>query len=96
MIDFLIGGLPEFVAGFPVTGHKGLPLVECLGRDFTGMVDAHEAGDMPPAGGIEWCFFNPGTRCRAGGVTPAGQYREHIAVEFQDELVQGTVYRISD
>ena len=50
VIIFFIRRLFHLLAGFLATGCQRLALVECLGTDFTGVIDPHHADAL--------CFFS--------------------------------------
>ncbi len=46
VVDFFLGGMLHGLAHLWQLGGQGLALIERLGADFTGMVDAHQASDV--------------------------------------------------
>lgn len=46
VVDFFLGGMFHGLAHFGQLGRQGLTLVQGLGADFTGMVDAHQPGNV--------------------------------------------------
>jgi hypothetical protein len=46
VVDFFFGGMLHGLAHLGQLGGQGLALVQRLGADFTGVVDAHQAGDV--------------------------------------------------
>ncbi|MCY1180900.1 hypothetical protein D9M73_213730 [compost metagenome] len=46
VVDFFLSGMLHGLAHFGQLGGQGLALVQRLGADFTGMVDAHQPGNM--------------------------------------------------
>ena len=46
MVDFLFGGVIHGGAHLRQLGGQGLTLIQRLGADFAGMVDAHQTGDV--------------------------------------------------
>src|SRR5690606_20862943 len=53
VVAFFLGGLFHAVADLGKVGGEGLALVEGLGADFAGVVDAHEAGAVAGGGKVQ-------------------------------------------
>ena len=93
MIDLFIGRFAHglFERGLP--GRERLRLVERLGRDFPGVVDPHQARDVPPFGLIEFRRRMPRGRIGPFFPNPArtGQVFEQ-GVRLHQQLIKRAVF----
>ncbi len=91
MVVFLQRRPFQLAAGPGVPGGEGLPLVEGLGGDLPGMVDAHEPRSPFPLAGGEAGFGEPLGRVRTPGDRRGAEDRADPPVEVGDEMVKGGV-----
>lgn len=55
VIAFFVGRVAECNTRLGGPGREGLALIEALGRDFPGVIDSHQPGDVAAAAGIGKC-----------------------------------------
>jgi len=72
-------------------GGQGLALVQRLGTDFAGVVDAHQAGDMAGLLLIELGVRLDDGRRGAGGLAAEGQQGAHGGIGLQQQAVERRV-----
>ena len=91
VVDFFLGRVLHGLAHFGQFGGQGLALVQRLGTDFPGMVDAHQAGHVPGVLVTHLRFRLHDGRRRAIRLAAERQQRAHGHIGLQQQAVDRRV-----
>ncbi|MNO97124.1 hypothetical protein D3C76_888210 [compost metagenome] len=91
VVDFFLGGVLHGFAYLGQFGGQCLALVQRLGADFAGMVDAHEAGNVAALGVIQVGIRLDDGRGWAGRLAAEGQQGAHGGIGLQQQAVERRV-----
>ncbi|KTC40931.1 hypothetical protein AO260_31025 [Pseudomonas sp. ABAC21] len=91
MVNFFFGRVLHRCAHLRQLGGQGLTLIQRLGTDFAGMVDAHQAGDMARLGGAHLGIGLHDGRRGPVRLAAEGQQRAHGGVGLQQQAVNRRV-----
>jgi hypothetical protein len=68
VVAFLAGGLGHGLANFRPAGGEGLAVVQALGRDLAGVIDADQSRDVPSGVLVHQVAIEPRRRIGALGM----------------------------
>jgi hypothetical protein len=91
VVDFFFGGMLHGGTHFRQLGGQGLTLVQRLGADFTGVVDAHQAGNVPSVFIAHLRIRLHDGRRRTVRLTTEGQQSTHCGIGLQQKAVNWRV-----
>lgn len=89
MIGFLPPGFEQRLAGRGIAGKERLPLIQGLGGNFAGVIDAHECGDFPAVGGSINGFVDTRGGVGAAGSFGSKQCSQGLVCGFDQPVDQG-------
>ncbi len=94
MVDLLLGGFLHRLADLGQLGGQRLALVQRLGADLAGVVDAHQAGDMAGVFLAQFAIgFHDGRR-RSRRLAAERQQGAQGGVGLQQETVDGRIVAV--
>jgi len=88
VVELFIGRLLHLVFDIRITRDNGMPLVEPLGSDLTGMINAHQACRMCSLFLIQNAFLNVARRVRARRLSGRGRNRPQRIVHARKQSIE--------